>query len=87
MSSYVPATLRRSVALRAGGICEYCLIPCADTFFGCSMEHIIAEKHGGKTVAENLAIACLLCNRFKGSDISSISSLGKLCRLYNPRLV
>jgi HNH endonuclease len=86
MSTYVPVALRRSVVRRAQGICEYCLIACADTFLPCSVEHIIAEKHRGKTVAANLAIACMLCNRFKGSDISSLSRSGKLCRLFNPRV-
>jgi hypothetical protein len=37
------------------------------------MEHIIAEKHGGKTEAENLTLACPYCNRAKGSDLGSIN--------------
>jgi hypothetical protein len=86
MSSYVPTRIRRLVMKRAEGICEYCLIACIDTAFGCSVEHIIAEKHRGKTVLGNLAIACMLCNRFKGSDISSLSKSGKLQGLYNPRI-
>lgn len=71
MSSYVPVALRRLVSQRARGLCEYCLIDETDTFFGCEVEHIIAEKHGGTTTADNLAMACLFCNRFKGSDIAS----------------
>ena len=59
MSSYVPAALRRAVAARAGFACEYCLIREADTFFGCEVEHVIAEKHGGPTEEQNLAYACL----------------------------
>jgi len=85
MSGYIPATLRRLVALRAMGLCEYCLIHEEDTFFGCQIEHVIAEKHGGPTKAENLAFACVFCNRHKGSDIASLSNAGKLVRLYNPR--
>src|ERR1700678_111993 len=50
------------------------------------IEHIIAEKHGGATVAGNLAFACGSCNCFKGSDIASLSNAGCLCRLYHPRL-
>lgn len=43
-------------------------------------------KHGGLTVQENLALACFHCNRHKGSDIASVSSVtGELVRLYNPR--
>lgn len=85
MTSYVPAALRRLVNSRAEGLCEYCLIHEEDTFFGCQIEHVIAEKHGGGTTAENLAYACVFCNQRKGSDISSLSSAGQLVRLYNPR--
>jgi len=50
------------------------------------IEHIISEKHGGETTTENLAYACAFCNRYKGSDIASISpTTGQLVRLFNPR--
>ncbi len=55
-------------------------------FFGCEVDHIISEKHGGGSTAENLAYACLACNRNKGSDISSIvPGTRELVRLFNPR--
>ena len=86
MSSYVPAPLRQLVAARAQHLCEYCLIHEEDTFLGCQVEHIISEKHGGETIAENLAYACVFCNRFKGSDIGSIARrTGVLTPFYNPR--
>jgi hypothetical protein len=86
MSSYVSADLRRLVASRAGGLCEYCLIHEDDTYLGCQVDHVISEKHGGATEAKNLAYACTSCNRAKGSDIGSIaSSTGALTRLFNPR--
>ena len=86
MSGYVPAHLRRLVIERADGLCEYCLIHRDDTFFGCEIEHIISEKHGGLTAPENLALACMTCNRLKGTDIASVSDrTGQLARLFNPR--
>jgi len=86
MSSYVGADLRRLVALRAGGLCEYCLIHEDDTYLGCQVDHVISEKHGGPPDSENLDYACALCNPSKGSDIGSIaSSTGELTRLFNPR--
>jgi HNH endonuclease len=86
MSSYVRPHLRRLVAHRAHHVCEYCLIHEDDAFFGCEIEHIISEKHGGKTVASNLAWACAVCNRFKGSDIATIlPGTRKLIRLFDPR--
>jgi hypothetical protein len=85
-TSYVRAELRRLVASRASGVCEYCLVAEEDTFFGAEVDHIISEKHGGLTHESNLAYACLVCNRNKGSDISSlVPGTRELVRLYNPR--
>ncbi len=68
----VSARLRRLVARRA--------------HFGCQIDHIISEKHGGPTTEENLAYACLFCNRSKGSDIGSIvPETGAFVRFFNPR--
>lgn len=82
---YVSAELRRLVVSRAERLCEYCLIHEEDTFFGCEVDHVISEKHGGPTREDNLAYACLFCNRNKGSDIASLGPAGTLVRLYNPR--
>lgn len=86
MSGYVSEFLRRSIASRAQGRCEYCLIREDDTDLGLQVEHIISEKHGGPTTGENLAMACVFCNRFKGTDIGSLSpKSGQLIRFFNPR--
>ena len=66
-TSYVSAELRRLVVARADSLCEYCLIHEEDTFFGCEVDHIVSEKHGGQTDAQNLALACLFCKRNKGA--------------------
>ena len=84
-TTYLSAELRRQVSSTAENICEYCLIHEDDTFFGCHVDHIISEKHGGLTTADNLAFACSICNLRKGSDIASLTSAGILTRLYNPR--
>jgi hypothetical protein len=50
------------------------------------VDHVIAEKHGGQTVIENLALSCTVCNRRKGSDLSSLDPMtGTLVPLFNPR--
>jgi HNH endonuclease len=86
MSSYVGAAVRRLVAVRADFLCEYCLVHEDDTVFGCEVDHIISEKHGGATDAENLAYSCAFCNRAKGSDIGSIVlGTGRFVRFFNPR--
>ena len=84
--TYVPAGLRRLVRERARDRCEYCLIPESMTFAAHWIDHIIAEKHGGVTEAENLANCCVLCNQRKGSDLSSIDvASGDIVPLFHPR--
>jgi hypothetical protein len=80
--------MRRAVRLRADNDCEYCRINEADTEYGCEVDHVISEKHGGKTELNNLALACFYCNRNKGSDVGSILSADNagFVRFFNPRL-
>ncbi len=85
-TSYITAQLRRFVIQRAGRLCEYCLIHEDDTYWGCQIDHIISEKHGGETKADNLAHACSFCNRNKGSDVASITLDGQFIRFFNPRI-
>lgn len=86
-STYIPLDLRRQVIRRANSLCEYCLIQEDDTHFGCQVDHIISEKHGGPTDANNLAYACSFCNRNKGSDIGSILwQSAEFIRFFNPRI-
>lgn len=51
------------------------------------MEHVIAQKHGGATDAGNLALACVPCNQFKGTDLTSLDpQSGAITPLFHPRL-
>lgn len=84
--SSIPERLRREVRERAQGRCEYCLMSADFSYLPHEPDHIIAEKHAGATSLENLAWACFLCNRHKGSDISSIDpETSRIVPLYNPR--
>ena len=57
-----------------------------DGYFRFQVEHIISRKHGGSSGIDNLALACVFCNRHKGSDIASlIPGRDELVRSYNPR--
>jgi hypothetical protein len=50
------------------------------------VDHIIALKHGGLTISENLALCCARCNKYKGSDVTSIDPLtGRAEPLLHPR--
>src|SRR5689334_20939461 len=82
----ISAALRREVRERARERCEYCLLAESQAFFPHEPDHLIALKHGGKTVSANLALACFDCNRFKGSDIASLDPITReLVALFNPR--
>jgi len=84
--TYISTALRNLVYERAEGLCEYCLIDEEISFVKHQIDHIIAEKHGGLSIEENLALACVLCNKYKGSDLTSIDGeTGEIVRLFNPR--
>ena len=84
--SYIPAALRRLVEERAKYQCEYCLLPAKVAFFAHEIDHIIAQKHRGETNADNLALTCWRCNRYKGSDFGSFDpETRNFSFLFNPR--
>ena len=84
--TYIPTALRREVIKRARNHCEYCLLPTEVAFFPHEVDHVVAEKHGGATEIENLALACWRCNRHKGSDLTSFDpQTRQLSPLFNPR--
>ena len=86
MTTRPSADLRRQVIARADNCCEYCLVPQDLAASTHQVDHVIAEKHGGQTVLENLALSCTVCNRRKASDISSLDPFtGALVPLFNPR--
>lgn len=87
MSRYISEQLRSFVAQRADYSCEYCLLPSAYSFFTFHIDHIISRKHDGETDAANLAYACTLCNRNKGTDLGTIlTKNGSLIPFFNPRI-
>lgn len=84
--THIPEALRRLVSIRANGCCEYCLLNQNDSFLPHEIDHIIAEKHRGTTTEDNLCLSCFDCNRYKGSDISSIDpDTDEVVPLFHPR--
>ncbi len=78
--------LEQLVWRRANGRCEYCLLPQAVAPLPHQIDHIIAQKHRGPTVAANLALSCYFCNSYKGPNIAGIDpDTGRIVRLFNPR--
>ncbi|MFO0807840.1 MAG: HNH endonuclease signature motif containing protein [Gemmataceae bacterium] len=79
-------SLEARVWKRAKGLCEYCHLPQAFHRTPFQIDHVIAEQHGGKTVAENLAVSCLRCNKRKGPNVAGVDpKSGGIVRLFHPR--
>ena len=67
MSEYIAESLKQEIRSHFADCCAYChtahaLMPVT---FEC--EHIIPRSAGGKTVFENLCLACPMCNRYKSN--------------------
>jgi HNH endonuclease len=83
---YVAAELRRLVSDRAGGYCEYCKFPVKFALESMEVDHTFPFSLGGKTIAENLALACHGCNQNKQNRIEGVDLLSSaVAELYNPR--
>jgi 5-methylcytosine-specific restriction endonuclease McrA len=68
------------------GCCEYCFTPEIASFAAHEVDPIVAQKHGGLTQEDNLALSCTLCNKHKGTDLASIDpNTGEITPLYHPR--
>ena len=70
----------------AGSCCEYCRVAQGDRLSKFQIDHIIALKHGGSDETDNLCLACLKCNSFKGVNVAALDpETGEATKLYNPR--
>jgi HNH endonuclease len=79
-------SLDQLVRRRAEHRCEYCHLPQSAYRARFQIDHVIAQKHKGPTVAENLALACPRCNNAKGPNLSGIDpQSGKVVTLFHPR--
>ena len=78
--------IRDFVKRRANHCCEYCLMPEDRMPLAHEIDHVIAVKHRGPTMASNLALACFACSRHKSCNISGIDpKTGAIVRLFHPR--
>jgi hypothetical protein len=84
--TYIPDALRQQVIQRAQERCEYCHIRQQDSLYPHEVDHIIPVKHRGETGLDNLCLACLECNRNKGSDFGSFDpDTDQITMLFHPR--
>lgn len=79
-------SLRRVVAERVQGLCEYCLCPEGFSPDSFTVDHIKPRQLGGATVSDNLAWACFGCNGRKHKRTAHIDpQTGTEALLFNPR--
>jgi|SRR5215510_2317601 len=79
-------TLAALVRERARSRCEYCRLPEAFLAIPFEIDHILAQKHGGPTREENLALSCFYCNSYKGPNIAGVDPASeRIVRLFHPR--
>jgi hypothetical protein len=85
---YIAKALREFVHQRAKGKgnCEYCQTPEKYVGLPHEVDHIVPQSVGGETVAENLALACGVCNSHKSNAQNAKDpESGELVSLFNPR--
>ena len=73
---------------RAGQRCEYCGLDQADSpLASLHIEHIIPQSKGGRSLLENLALACPGCNLHKAGRATAVDpETGVQAKLFNPNL-
>jgi hypothetical protein len=80
------ASLRRRVAVRAGHRCEYCGLSQLGQAATFHLDHVQPEASGGKTLFENLALACIHCSLRKGARVTANDpKTRRAARLFHPR--
>lgn len=78
--------LDSKIRRQAKNRCGYCLNPQELMPYKLEIEHLYPKALGGKTVEENLWLACRECNAHKSKKIKEIDPLtDKNVKLFNPR--
>lgn len=80
----LPVT-RRTVLARDRYTCQYCGSQPGKAHL--TVDHVVPRSRGGKTVWENVVIACGPCNRRKGDRTPEEAGLRLLSRPARPRYV
>jgi hypothetical protein len=84
--SHIPLFLRKLVIRRAKNRCEYCQLSQKGQEATFHVDHIVPIASGGKTVAENLALACVSCSLRKGArEFVTVNDSKVKVKLYHPR--
>lgn len=86
VNRYISPSLRQRIAQEANYRCGYCHTDQKIIGRPLVIDHILPLAKGGRTVRENLWLACRRCNEFKGAKTEATDPLtGVQTALYNPR--
>ncbi|MEO7673814.1 MAG: HNH endonuclease signature motif containing protein [Pyrinomonadaceae bacterium] len=78
--------MRKLVARRANGRCEYCHRSQKGQEATFHIDHIVPFASGGEMASENLALACVSCPLRKGAkEFAIVEDSKEMIRLYHPR--
>lgn len=82
----IPSSLRQQVIHRSQNRCEYCQLSQQGQEATFHIDHIHPVSVGGKTVADNLALACVSCSLRKAArQHATDPESGKEVPLFHPR--
>jgi len=85
-TSHIPRALRTETETFFERQCAYCRSPQALMNVAYEVDHIVPENAGGPTISGNLALACPLCNGYKGAQTHGREpESGRRVSLYHPR--
>lgn len=83
---YISASIKRAVIQRANNRCEYCHLSQKGQAATFHIDHILPINADGKTVLENLALACVACSLYKAAKISATDPMTEeSAAIFNPR--
>lgn len=83
----VSSSIRQLVKERASNSCEYCLSHQEYVLGRLQVDHIVPRSQGGTDNADNLCLACELCNQYKWTQTDGFDSQSnQYVPIFNPRL-
>lgn len=86
MPRKLPTSLQEQVRRRANYLCEYCHTNERWQYVRFTIDHITPLAEGGADTPENMALACLHCNRRKSDRRTAVDGeTGQTVPLFNPR--
>jgi len=87
MSAYISVDLQQQIRYRFADSCAYCLTAEALTATTFEFDHILPRSLGGKTVLENLCLACPSCNRYKANYQNVVDPVtNQTINLFHPQI-